>query len=64
MFYSDDPVRDFDRYDAEQARNARKRPVCECCGDHITDEFAYNFDGDWICQDCIKDFLEEVTDDD
>lgn len=58
MFYSDDPVRDFDRYDSDRAR--RKRPVCSCCDEEITDEFAFNLDGEWFCEECMDSFKVEV----
>ena len=38
MFYSDDPVKDFARYDFEQARRLENLPECEYCGCKIQDE--------------------------
>lgn len=32
MSRTDDPVADFDRYDAEQQQQLDSLPVCECCG--------------------------------
>lgn len=38
MSWTDDPVADFDRYDAEQQLDSL--PVCECCGEPIQQETA------------------------
>ena len=38
MFWSDDPLRDFDRWSEEQERREKACPICACCGDRITDE--------------------------
>lgn len=46
MFYSDDPIADYDRYDAEQNKRLAKLPVCADCDYPIQDEFAYYINGD------------------
>ena len=38
MRRSDDPIRDFYRHDAEEQELLEKCPVCDCCGEPITDE--------------------------
>ena len=38
IFRSADPVNDFRRYDSELADNEKKYPVCDHCGERITDE--------------------------
>lgn len=38
IFHSPDPLDDAARYDAECIENEKKYPVCDCCGDRITDE--------------------------
>jgi formylmethanofuran dehydrogenase subunit E len=62
MFYTDDPARDFDRWDMEQARAEARLPVCECCGEHIQDETAFHYNGVWICDSCIESHKEWVED--
>lgn len=67
MYFSDDPVADYDRHCAEQERKLAKYPKCDNCGEYITDEYFYNIDGTFICEDCMKidfrknteDFIEE-----
>ena len=60
FFYSDDPLRDFDRWDAEQQKKLKELPICEDCGEHIQDESAFYINGDWICEDCIDAYRRDV----
>ena len=52
IVFSDDPVRDADRHDAEQERWLKNRPICSICGEHIQDDSALYLD-DWICDECV-----------
>lgn len=54
MFYTDDPIRDFERYDREQARQLEQLPKCEC-GRTI-------FDYDTICEECRETQWREEID--
>ena len=38
MMWTDDPVADAARYDAEVYEYEQKCPICDSCGEHITDE--------------------------
>lgn len=60
VWYSDDPVADFDRYDEEQNKWLERRPVCADCCEHIQDETAYYINGEWICKDCMSSYEQEV----
>ena len=59
MFYTDDPVSDFERHDAQQEKWLQSRPVCEVCGDHIQDEHLYDIDGDLVCEECLAEYMKE-----
>ena len=63
MFYSDDPVADADRYDAEQQRMIDKLPKCDYCGEPIMDDYFYNIDGTFICEECLKTEFRKNTED-
>lgn len=63
MYYSDDPLRDFDRWDADQAAAEARLPICVECGYHIMDEEAYYFEGDWICVACMDEHKRTVEPD-
>lgn len=53
MWRTDDPLADFDRWDAAQARAEARLPRCDDCGKRITDRF-YLINGDYICADCME----------
>ena len=64
MFYSDDPVKDYERYDARQQRRLARRPRCCECHDYIQDDVCYEKDnGDLICPRCLEANHERNTDD-
>lgn len=52
-YFSNDPISDFHRYEAERQREIEKLPVCCDCGDHIQDDL-YDIDGDLYCEDCMR----------
>ena len=60
MFFTEDPVSDFERFDAEQERRLEQLPVCADCEEHIQDEEAYYINGEWICERCIDSYRREV----
>lgn len=65
MPYTDDPVRDFDRYDMEQARREARLPVCENrkCGKRINDDFYWEIDGEILCEKCMNLRHRKYTED-
>ena len=64
MFYTDNPVRDAERY--QQYLEDRDYITCDICGGKIYrenniyegDEY-YQIEDQNICQNCINDFLKE-----
>ena len=60
MCYTDDPINDFNRYDAEQTKWLKKLPVCADCDEPIQDETAYYINGEWICMDCMSSYERDV----
>lgn len=63
MSYTDDPIRDFERYDAEQQAWLDSRPVCSECDHPIQDERCFQFNGELICQNCLVTYHEKWTED-
>lgn len=55
MIWTDDPIRDFERHDAEQREWLDKLPKCDFCGDHITDDSYHEIRGLNICDRCLED---------
>ena len=60
MFYSDNPLADFERYDAEQQKQLEQLPVCADCGEHIQQETAVYRNGEYICDSCLDSCRKAV----
>ena len=54
-FRTDDPLSDYDRYEAECEAWLKSRPVCVKCREHIQDQYAYLTENGWICDDCADE---------
>lgn len=64
MYRTDDPARDFDRWEESRQRALDRLPVCCECGEHIqTDEY-YELDaGKYVCPACLEENHKHWTDD-
>jgi formylmethanofuran dehydrogenase subunit E len=60
MYYTDDPVRDFARHDAEQARQEERLPHCDYCGEVIYEKY-YEINGKIVCEDCLEDLFAQYV---
>ena len=58
-----DPYADFVRRDAEESKFRKRLPVCVDCGEPIMGEHFYNFDGRYICAECLDENYMRWTDD-
>ena len=56
---TNDPIRDFELYDAEQEEKAEKLPRCSCCGEPIFDDYFYRIDDEIYCEDCLNNEFRE-----
>lgn len=61
IFYSDDPVRDFERWDAEQNAWLESRPKCAHCHEHIQDEKLMHIEGEVYHTECAIEAFSEWT---
>jgi formylmethanofuran dehydrogenase subunit E len=61
MYYTDDPVADFLRYDAEREEKLEKLPRCSECDEPIQDEFCYEINGELICEECMSAYHRKPT---
>lgn len=60
--WTDDPVRDFDRWDAmmERQRESCCRGRCTHCGEDVYDyEDHYDIDGDLFHEECLLDWAQQ-----
>ena len=66
MFYTGDPLRDFDLYETQQQRKLDRLPKCSECDEPIQDERLIEFNGELICPQCLKEnhikWTEDYTD--
>lgn len=63
IYRSDDPMADFDRWEAAQNKRLAKCPICSECDQPIQDEKCYCFNGELICEDCLNLNHKVDTDD-
>lgn len=63
MRWTDDPLLDFARYDAEQNRRLERFPVCAHCGDPIQDERLFDVDGELYHAACADKEFRKWTED-
>lgn len=60
MFYTDDPVSDYDRYCNEQQRKLDRLPECSECGEKIQDEYCFEVNDEYICEQCMQEHKKSV----
>lgn len=60
MFYTNDPLADFDRWQRAQELRLELLPKCVCCKEPIQQDTAIYIDGDWFCEECELDAWDEV----
>ncbi len=53
--WTDDPVADFHSHDAQKERWLESRPECYECGNKIQDEYCFEVNDEYICEECMKD---------
>lgn len=50
---TDDPIADFNNYDAQQSKQEEKLPECSECGTKVQDEYFYEINDEVICSECL-----------
>lgn len=65
--WTDDPVRDAERYFTEMERRAQERleklPVCSECDRKIDDDQLCEFNDELICLECLENYHMKRTED-
>lgn len=62
MGITDDPIADFNRYDAEQEEAMKKYPECAECGLRITDDYYYEVEGEILCEEHMNERYRKSVD--
>ncbi len=63
MYFTDDPVRDAERYMADQERELQKLPRCCECDEPIQTEECYEINDELICPECLQKNHRKWTED-
>lgn len=63
MYFTDDPLRDFENWDAEQQAKLDKLPVCADCGEHIQEDHFFLINDEPICPDCLDSNYRKPVED-
>lgn len=61
MYITDNPDRDFDRWDREQANALVLLPRCCECDEAIQDDYCYEINGKTICEQCMRENHRKAT---
>ncbi len=59
MPYTDDPIADFNSYERAQEKALARCPVCVCCKERIQEDELYDFDGELVCPECVRDYIND-----
>ena len=54
MYYTDDPINDWNNHCAEQERELGRLPICRWCKRRIEDDYLFEINGDLIHQSCFE----------
>ena len=60
---TDDPLRDYERWDAEREAELEMLPICAECGERVTDDHFYEINGEVICPDCLRAYYRKEIED-
>lgn len=59
MTWTDDPLKDFERHEEEKEKWLASRPICDCCGEPIQEDYYFDLgDNEHICEDCLNGNLK------
>lgn len=53
----------FRQHEAEQESWLARRPKCDCCGEHIQDDFLYDLNGVIHCEKCLNETFRHSSED-
>ena len=61
MYRTDDPERDFDRWQAVQEAKLERLPKCSHCEEHIQDDAYYEVHGTILCPECLETYYKKFN---
>ena len=63
MAWTEDPLADFNRHDAQQQAGLRKLPKCKYCKQRIQEDTYFEFDDKILCENCLIEHHRKWVDD-
>ena len=60
MEYIPDNYEMWKQHEWEKERRLKRLPICRECGEHNQSDYAYQFEGKYICPDCVEFHRVEV----
>ena len=54
------PYYDADCWQDQIEESYKYRPCCGWCNEKITSDFAYQVGDDLLCEDCFKEYVDEI----
>lgn len=60
MCYIPDYYDKWAEHSRQKEEELQKRPVCDCCGHHIQEEYCYVINDDYICESCMEENKKSV----
>lgn len=60
LYYTDDPVMDYECYESDLQDELDKLPKCCQCGEPIQQDRAVCFNDEYICDSCLDDLRVEI----
>lgn len=65
MFVIQDNYDVFRDYSDREEESIENLPVCDCCGEHIQDEYYYDLSdlgGGFFCEECVREHFRRSVD--
>lgn len=53
----------WEQHQQELDAALEKRPKCDYCNEPIQDDYFFEINGEFICEDCLDRFFKKCTDD-
>lgn len=63
MYFTDNPVKDHDRYQEEQDKQLQKLPKCSMCDEHIQTDYLYEINDEVVCEECLNEHFRKNVED-
>lgn len=63
MYHTDDPIADFNRWDAERAEKESRLPLCCYCDQRVQDDYFYLINDEVVCEECLNNYFRHSAED-